>query len=70
MADLQIEVAENGFIVTTKFTTTDFSNENGETVSVTNKKWCFDTAKPLADFVKEWADNSKKPILKADCTET
>jgi len=70
MTDLQIEIAENGFIATAKITNIVFSNEAGETEHITDKKWCFDSPEPLAEFVKDWANGSKKPVLKAECAET
>jgi hypothetical protein len=49
-SNLKIDVAENGFIIYEQ-------NHNG---GIIGKKWAFESAETLADFVQIWGDENTK----------
>jgi len=52
MSDLNIQVAENGFVI----------NEGGAERHCVGKQWAFESADSLAEFIKQWGNDVHKPI--------
>lgn len=52
MSDLNIQVAENGFVV----------NDHEPMRGTVCKQWAFETAESLAKFIKNWGEDIHKPI--------